>query len=77
MPVDFHLDRSKFEELLQHLIENVKNPCQNCPRDAGISTSEGSEVILVGGMARVPSFKTVVEEIFGKAPSIEKTSILR
>ncbi|KAJ8640805.1 hypothetical protein MRB53_017499 [Persea americana] len=63
------LTRSKFETLVDHLIERTKNPCKSCLKDAGISTKEVNEVLLVGGMTRVPKVQEVVAEIFGKIPS--------
>nr|XP_043627681.1 heat shock 70 kDa protein, mitochondrial [Erigeron canadensis] len=63
------LTRSKFEALVSHLIERTRNPCKNCVKDAGITTKDVDEVLLVGGMTRVPKVQEVVTEIFGKAPS--------
>ncbi|CAA2965162.1 heat shock 70 kDa, mitochondrial [Olea europaea subsp. europaea] len=62
------LTRSKFEALVNHLIERTKPPCKSCLKDAGISTKEVDEVLLVGGMTRVPKVQEVVAEIFGKTP---------
>ncbi|XWS63062.1 hypothetical protein CRYUN_Cryun06bG0064500 [Craigia yunnanensis] len=63
------LTRSKFESLVNHLIERTKAPCKNCLKDAGISTKDVDEVLLVGGMTRVPKVQEVVSGIFGKSPS--------
>ncbi|XP_076927450.1 heat shock 70 kDa protein, mitochondrial-like [Bidens hawaiensis] len=63
------LTRSKFEALVNHLIERTKSPCKNCVKDAGVTTKEVDEVLLVGGMTRVPKVQEVVTEIFGKTPS--------
>ncbi|XP_074578799.1 heat shock 70 kDa protein, mitochondrial-like [Curcuma longa] len=63
------LSRSKFESLVDHLIERTRVPCVNCVRDAGISVKEVDEVLLVGGMTRVPKVQEIVNQIFGKAPS--------
>ncbi|AQK64541.1 Heat shock 70 kDa protein [Zea mays] len=63
------LTRSKFESLVHNLIERTRDPCKNCLKDAGISTKEVDEVLLVGGMTRVPKVQEVVSEIFGKNPS--------
>ncbi|GLT52267.1 hypothetical protein SLA2020_256150 [Shorea laevis] len=63
------LTRSKFESLVNNLIERTRAPCKNCLKDAGISTKEVDEVLLVGGMTRVPKVQEVVAEIFGKSPS--------
>lgn len=63
------LTRSKFETLVDHLIERTKNPCNNCVKDAGISVKDVNEVLLVGGMTRVPKVQEIVTQIFGKTPS--------
>ncbi|XP_042495266.1 heat shock 70 kDa protein, mitochondrial [Macadamia integrifolia] len=63
------LTRSKFESLVNHLIEKTKDPCKNCLKDAGISTKDVDEVLLVGGMTRIPKIQEVVAGIFGKSPS--------
>ncbi|KAB2602986.1 heat shock 70 kDa protein [Pyrus ussuriensis x Pyrus communis] len=63
------LTRSKFESLVNHLIERTKSPCKNCLKDANTSIKDVDEVLLVGGMTRVPKVQEVVTEIFGKSPS--------
>ncbi|XP_065870078.1 heat shock 70 kDa protein, mitochondrial [Euphorbia lathyris] len=63
------LTRSKLENLVHNLIERTREPCKNCVKDAGISTKEIDEVLLVGGMTRVPKVQEIVSEIFGKSPS--------
>ncbi|CAO2815805.1 unnamed protein product [Amaranthus hypochondriacus] len=63
------LTRSKFETLVGHLIERTRGPCKNCLKDAGVSLTEVNEVLLVGGMTRVPKVQEIVQEIFGKTPS--------
>jgi len=63
------LTRSKFESLVDHLIARTRDPCKNCLKDAGISTKDVDEVLLVGGMTRVPKVQQLVTEIFGKTPS--------
>ncbi|XP_062193784.1 heat shock 70 kDa protein, mitochondrial-like [Phragmites australis] len=63
------LTRSKFESLVSDLIERTRIPCVNCLKDAGISAKEIDEVLLVGGMTRVPKVQDVVSQIFNKAPS--------
>jgi len=63
------LTRSKFESLVDKLIERTRSPCLNCLKDAGISTKDVDEVLLVGGMTRVPKVQEIVQEIFGKTPS--------
>ena len=63
------LTRAKFESLAHGLIQACLEPCQNAVRDAGISTSDIDEVILVGGSSRIPAVQQLVEQYFGKAPS--------
>ncbi|KAF5448396.1 hypothetical protein F2P56_028937 [Juglans regia] len=63
------LTRSKFESLVNPLIERTRGPCKNCLKDAGITSKEVDEVLLVGGMTRVPKVQEVVAEIFQKTPS--------
>ena len=63
------LTRAKFEALAHNLIQACKTPCENALRDAGLSTSDIDEVILVGGSTRIPAVQLLVENFFGKAPS--------
>ena len=63
------LTRAKFESLAHNLIQACLVPCQNAIKDAGISTSDIDEVILVGGSSRIPAVQQLVEQFFGKAPS--------
>ncbi|MCQ2077005.1 MAG: molecular chaperone DnaK [Bacteroidaceae bacterium] len=63
------LTRAKFEQLTHDLIQACLEPCKKAISDAGISTSEIDEVILVGGSSRIPAVQQVVEQFFGKAPS--------
>uniref|UniRef100_A0ACD5TTL0 Uncharacterized protein n=1 Tax=Avena sativa TaxID=4498 RepID=A0ACD5TTL0_AVESA len=63
------LTRSKYESLVNNLIERTREPCKSCLKDAGITVKDVDEVLLVGGMTRVPKVQEVVSEIFGKAPS--------
>ncbi|XP_060167999.1 heat shock 70 kDa protein, mitochondrial-like [Lycium barbarum] len=63
------LTRSKFEALVNDLIERTRNPCKNCLKDAGVSLKDVDEVLLVGGMTRVPKVQEIVSQIFGKSPS--------
>lgn len=63
------LTRSKFEALVSNLIDRTKQPCKDCLKDAGISAKEVNEVLLVGGMSRMPKVQEVVASIFGKDPS--------
>ncbi|KAK9923248.1 hypothetical protein M0R45_031678 [Rubus argutus] len=63
------LTRSKFESLVNHLIERTKAPCKTCLKDANLTVKDVDEVLLVGGMTRVPKVQEVVQEIFGKSAS--------
>ena len=63
------LTRAKFEALAHGLIQSCLEPCKNAVRDAGISTSDIDEVILVGGSSRIPAVQQLVEDYFGKTPS--------
>ncbi|MCZ4694291.1 molecular chaperone DnaK [Ancylomarina euxinus] len=63
------LSRAQFEQLSDKLIQAVLAPCKLALKDAGISTSEIDEVILVGGSTRIPAIQELVEKFFGKTPS--------
>jgi len=62
------LTRAKLESLAADLIERTIAPCKNALKDAGLSAGEIDEVILVGGMTRMPKVIEIVKEIFGKEP---------
>ncbi len=62
------LTRAKLEQLVGEMVERTQGPCQNCSKDAGIKASEVDEVILVGGMTRMPSVQKLVSEVFGREP---------
>ena len=64
-----NLTRAKFEQLADHLIQATIEPCRKALADAGMSTSDIDEVILVGGSTRIPAIQKIVEQFFGKAPS--------
>jgi molecular chaperone DnaK len=63
------LSRAKFEDLVGDLVERTVKPCLQAIKDAGLSTSEIDEVILVGGSTRIPKIQEKVKEIFGKEPN--------
>jgi molecular chaperone DnaK len=65
----FTLKKSKLEELAKKLIDKTIDPCKKALSDAKINSSEIDEVILVGGMTRMPLVQETVERIFGKKPS--------
>ena len=62
------LTRAKFEQLADALVERTLEPCRKALKDAGMSTSDIDEVILVGGSTRIPKVQEVVEKFFGKKP---------
>ncbi|MEW5767519.1 MAG: molecular chaperone DnaK [bacterium] len=62
------LTRAKLEQLVADLIERTKGPCQQAISDAGISTKDIDEVVLVGGQTRMPKVQELVKELFGKEP---------
>ena len=61
--------RAKFESLVGDLIKRTIEPCKSAIKDAGIKASDIEEVILVGGMSRMPKVQETVESIFGRTPS--------
>ncbi|CAN3353885.1 import motor subunit, mitochondrial [Diutina catenulata] len=63
------ISRSQFESLVEPLVKRTVDPCKKALKDAGLSTSDVSEVILVGGMSRMPKVIETVKSIFGKEPS--------
>ncbi len=63
------LSRAKFEQLCDDLIQSTIKPCEQALHDAGKSTSDINEVILVGGSTRIPAIQEIVQKFFGKAPS--------
>lgn len=62
------LSRAKLESLVAHLVDRTKEPCLKALKDSGLSASQINEVILVGGMSRMPLVQAKVKEIFGKEP---------
>ncbi len=62
------LSRSKLESLVGDLIDKTVGPCKAALKDAGLSAAEIDEVVLVGGMTRMPRVQQVVKELFGKEP---------
>ncbi len=62
------LTRAKFEELVEELVQRTVGPCRAALKDAGLSAGEIDEVILVGGMTRMPKVQEVVKQFFGKEP---------
>ncbi|NLC71266.1 MAG: molecular chaperone DnaK [Desulfuromonadaceae bacterium] len=63
------LTRSKLESICGDLLKRLEGPCRTALKDAGMSASELDEVVLVGGMTRMPAVQKKVEEIFGRKPN--------
>jgi molecular chaperone DnaK len=63
------LQRSKFEQLISSIVERTIAPCRSALKNAGLSTSDIDEVILVGGSTRIPIIQDAVKNFFGKEPS--------
>ena len=66
--LNVNVTRSKFESLVEDLVQRTVEPCRKALRDAGVSTSDITDVILVGGQSRMPRVQAVVKEFFGKDP---------
>ncbi len=66
--LNLKLSRAKLENLVEDLIDRTVGPCMTALKDAGLSASDIDEVILVGGMTRMPKVQEKVKEIFGKDP---------
>ena len=62
------LTRAKLESLVDDLIDRTKGPCTKAIKDAGLKAADIDEVVLVGGMTRMPKVQQVVKELFGKEP---------
>jgi molecular chaperone DnaK len=62
------LTRAKFEALVDDLVQQTVEPCRKALKDAGLSAGEIDEVVLVGGMTRMPKVQDVVKQFFGKEP---------
>jgi len=66
--LDLTLTRAKFEQLVDDLVERTVEPCKRAISDAGLKASEIDEVILVGGMTRMPKVQETVKNLFGRDP---------
>ena len=64
-----NLSKAKFESLAGDLIKRTIDPCKSALKNAGLSTSDIDEIILVGGSTRIPAIQEAVEKFFGKSPS--------
>jgi molecular chaperone DnaK len=67
--LNIRLTKAKFESLVDHLVQKTIGPCKNCLKDSGVKKDDLNEVLLVGGMTRMPKVQTVVEDFFGRKPS--------
>src|SRR3546814_873893 len=65
---DLTITRADLEKLVEELVKRTLEPCKKAIKDAGISASEIDEVVLVGGMTRMPRVREVVKDFFGKEP---------
>ena len=66
--LNLKITRAKFESLVEELIANTIEPCRTALKDAGVSASQIDDVILVGGMTRMPKVQDKVKEFFGREP---------
>jgi molecular chaperone DnaK len=63
------LSKAKFEQLIDKLVERTINPCKSALKNAGLTTKDIDEIILVGGSTRIPAIQEAVKKFFGKDPS--------
>lgn len=63
------VSRAQFEKLVDSLVQRTIQPCKNCLKDASVDKKDINEVLLVGGMTRMPKVQSVVEDFFGRKPS--------
>ena len=66
--LNIKITRAKLESLVEELLNKLESPCRTAIKDAGLSTKDIDEVILVGGMTRMPAVQARVKSIFGKEP---------
>lgn len=67
--LNMNITRAKFEGIVGELISRTLKPCENCIKDSGITKDKIDEVLLVGGMTRVPKVQEIVKKFFGKEPN--------
>ena len=67
--INLKFTRAKLEALVEHLIEKTLGPCKTALKDSGFSAAEINEVVLVGGMTRIPKIVETVKNFFGKEPN--------
>ena len=66
--LNMSLSRAKLEQLTENLVQRSIGPCRQALKDAGVSTSEITQVVLVGGMTRMPAIQEAVKKLFGREP---------
>ncbi len=66
--LNLNISRSKFEQLIDTLVQRTKIPCEQAIKDSGVSRDQISEVILVGGSTRIPMVQELVKNLFGREP---------
>merc|ERR1719486_281757 len=64
-----NMSRSKLEQLTENFLSRTKKPCEDCLKDSGLKMGEIGDVIMVGGMSRMPAVQTLAKQIFGMEPS--------
>lgn len=67
--LQYSLSRSKFEQMVEDLVERTKGPCEKALKDAGITADDVDQVILVGGSTRIPAVQVLVKKIFKRDPN--------
>jgi molecular chaperone DnaK len=67
--MNYKMSRSQLESIVSAFIKRTVDPCLKAIKDAKVKASDINEVLLVGGMTRMPKVQSTVQEIFGKAPS--------
>lgn len=67
--MSMNISRAKFESLVSDLLSRTQQPCRDCMKDAGVKPADINEVLLVGGMTRMPRVSSIVKDLFKKEPS--------
>jgi len=67
--LNMKLTRAKFEQITDSLVNKTKGPCEQCVKDAGLALKDIDEVLLVGGMSRMPKVQEFVQKLYGKTPN--------
>jgi len=67
--MNLKLSRSKFESIVESIVKRTVEPCKKAMKDADVAQKDIGEVLLVGGMTRMPKVQTLVQDIFGRSPS--------